>query len=95
MSRQWSGKTLADHRADNRAWVRTVLAGALADDETPQPDDTRRYTFELAKPEDPDVDSLAVRLMRAISERRRWHTELEHARNTASPTDPAHLTLAA
>src|SRR5690606_20326081 len=26
VSRQWSGKTLADHRADRRAWVRTLLA---------------------------------------------------------------------
>ncbi|WP_244872390.1 replication initiator [Catellatospora sp. TT07R-123] len=95
VSRQWSGKTLADHRADNRAWVRTVLAGALADDETPQPEDTRRFTFERARPEDPDVDSLAVRLMRSISERRRWHTELEHARTTALPTSTAQLTLAA
>lgn len=93
VSRQWSGKTLADHRADNRAWVRTVLAGALADDETTPAEDANRYSFELARPEDPDVSSLAVRLMRAISERRRWHTELEHARNTALP--PTALALAA
>ncbi|WP_344403708.1 replication initiator, partial [Catellatospora chokoriensis] len=95
VSRQWSGKTLADHRADNRAWVRTVLAGALADDEATPAEDANRYSFELARPEDPDVDSLAVRLMRAVSERRRWHAELEHARAASSPTGTAHLTLAA
>ena len=26
ISRQWSGKTLTDHREDNRAWVKALLA---------------------------------------------------------------------
>ncbi|WP_239168089.1 replication initiator [Catellatospora coxensis] len=92
VSRQWSGKTLADHRADNRAWVRTVLSGALAEGEEPA-DDPHRYHFEMARPDDPDVDSLAVRLMRAVSERRRWHSELREALDPAPP--PTALALAA
>ena len=66
ISRQWSGKTLTDHRADNRAWVRAVLAGALADTEDQADTEPDRYRFELARPDDPDVQSLQVRIMRAI-----------------------------
>jgi hypothetical protein len=70
ISRHWSGKTLTDHRADNRAWVRTVLAGALdgTEDQGDQPD---RYTYALARQDDPDVASIQVRIMRAIA----VHTE--------------------
>ena len=31
ISRQWSGKTLADHKADRRDWVKALL-GITADD---------------------------------------------------------------
>src|SRR5256885_4585796 len=60
ISRQWSGKTLADHRADNRAWVTAIVAGTVdgedQDDGWPKPaDQSRRYHFELARPRDPDV----------------------------------------
>ncbi|MEV4757304.1 replication initiator [Micromonospora sp. NPDC049559] len=91
VSRQWSGKTLADHRADNRAWIRAVLAGGMAD--TDQPDqehdqdqaaDDNRYRFELARPEDPDVLPLEHRLLRAISARIRWRTDLDTARRRAA-----------
>jgi hypothetical protein len=77
ISRQWSGKTLTDHRADRREWVKTVLSGALADEE--QPDDVMpsRYTFELAKPDDPDVSPVRIRILRAIGERQRWKAQLQ------------------
>jgi hypothetical protein len=74
ISRQWSGKTLTDHRADNRAWVRTVLAGALDNDDD-QGDTPDRYTYSLARPDDPDVPSTQVRIMRAIA----VHTERQAA----------------
>jgi hypothetical protein len=85
VSRQWSGKTLADHRADNRAWVRAVLAGGMADtDEHDQadtgPDGKPRYRFELARPEDPDVLPLEHRVLRAVSARIRWRADLDAAR---------------
>ncbi len=84
ISRQWSGKTLADHRADNRDWVRTVLSGALADDEQQQEQEgaTSKYTFELAKPDDPDVPSVRVRILRSISERQRWKAQLQLLRDS-------------
>jgi hypothetical protein len=86
ISRQWSGKTLADHRADNRAWIRTILGGGLADtDEQPQAD---RYAFELARPDDPDIPPLEHRILRAVSARIRWRTELHQARRRLSATAP-------
>lgn len=97
ISRQWSGKTLADHRADNRAWVRAVLAGGMADnpendqagdDEPAGPD---RYRFELARPEDPDVLPREHRILRAVSARIRWRAALDSARQRA----PGHLSATA
>jgi hypothetical protein len=89
ISRQWSGKTLADHRADNQAWVRAILAGNLTDTDDAQqptqaaPDDPRRYRFELARPDDPDVLPREHRILRAVSARIRWRTQLNTARQRA------------
>jgi len=92
VSRQWSGKTLADHRADNRAWIRAILAGHLADTHTDGQGDKHdhgqgagdnRYRFELARPEDPDVPPLEHRILRAISARIRWRAQLDAARRAA------------
>jgi hypothetical protein len=89
LSRQWSGKTLADHRADNRAWVRTILSGALADDDqvvtAADDDDPGRYRFELARPDDPDVDPYQHRILRAIAARLRWRDALKQAQARAGP----------
>jgi hypothetical protein len=76
ISRQWSGKTLTDHRADNRAWIRTVLAGALADTEDQADTEPERYYFTLARPDDPDVSSLQVRIMRTIGVQTQRKTQL-------------------
>ena len=46
VSRKWSGKTLADHRADRKAWL-TGMLGLPATDPA-------RYTWEPVKPGDPD-----------------------------------------
>lgn len=81
ISRQWSGKTLTDHRADRREWVKTVLKGALADEEQPGDSMPSRYTFELARLDDPDVPAVSVRLLRAISERQRWRAQLQALRD--------------
>ncbi|GAB7041237.1 MULTISPECIES: replication initiator [Catenuloplanes] len=95
VSRQWSGKTLADHRADNRAWVRAVLAGGLADTEDSQPateEDPKRFRFELARPDDPDVLPLEHRVLRAVSARIRWRGQLAAAQQrplSAVPTQQA------
>jgi len=93
ISRQWSNKTLADHRADNRAWVRAILAGEMAgeDDQAgrnPDPaDGPGRYLYELAKPGSPGVPPVEHRILRAIHKRVRWRQQLAEAkgRTTASP----------
>jgi hypothetical protein len=80
ISRQWSGKTLADHRADNHTWVRALLGNQTTNDS--QDTDPRRYAWELAKPSDPDLPPLGHRLLRTISERIQQRVQLDHARRT-------------
>jgi hypothetical protein len=92
ISRHWSTKTLADIRADKRAWVRAILAGAVdghdqaaTDTRPPDPaDGPRRYIFELAKPGSPGVPPLEHRILRAIGVRIRWRTERDEAKRRAA-----------
>jgi hypothetical protein len=94
ISQQWSNKTLADHRADNRDWVRAVLAehgenedqADAADAENGQVDEAERgrFVFQLARPDDPDVMPVQHRLMKAISVRQRWRAALDQARRKAA-----------
>jgi hypothetical protein len=87
ISRDWSGKTLADHKHDARAWVRallgatTDLAGVDVRGDTAEP---VRHAWELARPDDPDLTPLAHRLMRSISERARWRAQLLSAKDRAA-----------
>jgi hypothetical protein len=85
ISREWSGKTLVDHRADNRDWVRAILAGNLdghAEDQAVTVE-RGRYTFELARPGDPDVPPVQHRILRAVSTRIQWRSALARARDRA------------
>ncbi|MDW5327259.1 replication initiator [Plantactinospora sp. KLBMP9567] len=88
ISRDWSGKTLADHKHDARAWVRALLGVTtdLAGVDHAQGATTEpvRHAWELARPDDPDVGPMSHRLMRAISERARWRTELLAAKDRAA-----------
>ena len=71
VSRNWSGKTLADHKYDARAWVRQLL-GLTPGHETDtdeQEQSASRYAWEKVKPTDPDVSPLGHRLLRTISEK--------------------------
>ena len=107
ISRQWSGKTLADTRADNRAWVKAITAGAVGDDDQGQADtrpdsgdQSRRYYFELARPGDRDVPPPEHRLLRAISTRIRWRAALARARQgppdaVSATQDPPTAAIAA
>jgi hypothetical protein len=76
VSRQWSGKTLNDHRADRAEFVRQLLADAGI--EKPKPDPAR-YTWELARPGDPHVPKRAVILMTEIAKRTLWRVEYDRA----------------
>jgi len=93
VSRQWSQKTLADYRADGRAWVRAILAGGVGDHDQAVTDDEpgSRYVFEPVRPDDPDVPPYQLRILRAISARIRWKDELAAARarhDAASRSSP-------
>jgi len=72
ISRQWSGKTLADHKADRRDFVRQLLGVTSEpgdDQDGTEPSPQSRHVWEMARPDDPDVLPLGHRLLRAVSER--------------------------
>jgi len=79
VSRKWSGKTLADHRADRRTWL-TGMLGLPATDPS-------RYTWEPVKPGDPDHMPPGQRLLHVVADRIQWQTALDQARRRAAEPD--------
>jgi hypothetical protein len=75
VSRKWSGKTLADHRAARRDWLLSTLGVSATD--------PARYGWELVAPGDPDHMDYARRLLHAVADRARWQTALNDARRRA------------
>jgi hypothetical protein len=83
VSRKWSGKTLADHRADRKAWLMAMLDLPATD---PQ-----RYTWEPVKPSDPDHLPTARRLLHVVADRVRWRQALDEARRRTQGQPPDEL----
>jgi len=77
VSRKWSGKTLADHRADRKAWL-TAMLDLPADDNDPG-----QYSWERVDPADPDYLPATHRLLHVLADRSRWRTALDEARRRA------------
>jgi len=77
VSRKWSGKTLADHRADRKAWLVETLGL-----EVPDP---ARYTWAQVIPGDPDYLPPEQRLLHVVADRARWKAALIEARRRAGP----------
>jgi hypothetical protein len=77
VSRKWSGKALADHRADRKAWLLETLG--LPDPAT-QPG---RYRWQYVTPADPDHMPPTRRLLHVLAERTEQQAALEQARRTA------------
>ena len=76
VSRKWSGKTLADHRGDRKAWLMDTLGlSATAD--------TASYRWEKVTPADTDYLSPPRRLVRVVAERMAWKQALDEARRRA------------
>jgi hypothetical protein len=75
-SRKWSGKTLADHRADKKA----RLLATLGMDETPDPG---RYTWHVVTPSDHDHLPYDRRLLYVVVERARLKAAFDEARRRA------------
>lgn len=87
VSRQWSNKTLADHRNDRKAWVRALLTlsatgtdNQAATTDGGQADETAdRWEYELASRDDPDVPPPHVHFLRKIAERQQWQAQRDAA----------------
>jgi hypothetical protein len=88
VSRKWSDKTLADHRADRKAFVAQALA-AVGIEKPAQ--DTSRLIWRKLAPGDPHVPPRAHLLMQAIAERLAWRAEYDRAMAAATgpPSDTA------
>ena len=71
VSRKWSGKTLADHRADRKDWLLSTLGVSATD--------PARYAWEPVAPTDPDHMEHARRLLHAVADRARWQAALAEA----------------
>jgi hypothetical protein len=85
VSRKWSGKTLADHKHDRRAWVLATLGVDPSSATDGTNDKTREhFTWEPAGPDDP-IAPPPTRLLRAIAERQRWRAAYERARDGLPP----------
>jgi len=72
VSRKWSGKTLADHRADRKNWLMATLGISATD--------PARYAWEPVAPGDPDHMEHARRLLHVVADRQRWQAALNEAR---------------
>jgi hypothetical protein len=83
VSRKWSGKTLADHRADRKAWLIDTLG-------ITEPDPSR-YTWQPVNPGDPDHMPTAQRLLHVIADRQKWQAALAAARRRAAGHSPPDL----
>jgi len=102
VSRQWSNKTLTDHRADRKAWVKALLALSATDEhgqadsaEHDQDDGLDRYEYQLASRDDPDVPPPHVHFLRKIAERQQWRAQLDAAKQQVQQQLSATTTLAA
>ena len=86
VSRKWSGKTLAHHKNDRKAWVlaRLAEAGISATRDPIEPNDQDRYVWEHASPGDPDVKPPEHRLLILIAERIEHRRQLNQAQQTIS-----------
>jgi hypothetical protein len=96
VSRKWSGKTLAGHKADRAAVVRAALEEAGIDpddhDELSISGTDGRWTWELLGRSQVDERTYAAAIAEAITTRHRWRAQYEAATATtgarAGPAPP-------
>jgi hypothetical protein len=99
VSRMWTGKTLAAHKADRTAVVRAALEGAGVDpddhDEMAVAGADGRWSWELLGRNRVDAATYAAAISQAIHTRQRWLREYEAAKAVladaarAGPAPPA------
>ena len=83
VSRKWSGKTLADHRADRKNWLTATLGLSATN--------PARYAWEPVTPGDPDHMEHARRLLHVVADRQQWQAALAEARRKAGIEPGPHL----
>ena len=91
VSRKWTGKTLADHKADRATVVAEVLASAgIARPDIERysatvegPDGRPRYVWNPWRPGERTAPVYRQVLTHAIQERMRWRTQFERAKQRA------------
>jgi hypothetical protein len=83
VSRKWSGKTLADHRADRKNWLTEILGLPSTD--------PARYAWEPVAPGDRDHMPGPQRLLHVVADRIRWQQALDEARRRANGEPPDDL----
>jgi hypothetical protein len=92
VSRQWSGKTLTEHKADRATVVRQALltSGITAPEidrlaaSVTLPDGTPRFVWTDTRP---DPITYARVILKSIAERQRWRAQYEAAKNATRPVD--------
>lgn len=99
VSRQWTGKTLSEHRADRAEVVRQTLAAAgvemhdtdrCAATESLE-DGSPRFIWEpVDRANDDDLPTWHGLMTRALVERIRWRTDYEQAKRAGPNTDDTH-----
>jgi hypothetical protein len=92
VSRRWSGKTLADHRADRKAFVAEALAAVGVVKAEPDPS---RLIWRKVAPTDQNVPPRAHLLMHAVAERISWRAEYDRAMLAANGAPPGPPDLSA
>jgi hypothetical protein len=93
VSRKWSGKTLAGHRADRAAVVRAALEEAGIDpddhDELSVSGTDGRWAWEVLSRSRVDDRTYAAAIAEAITTRQRWRAQYEQAKAArAGPAPP-------
>ena len=90
VSRQWTGKTLTDHRADRAEVIRQTLAAAgvemddqtaLSVAQTTSDDEQPRFIWTPVRPGDEDAPTQKEVLAYSITKRIRWREQYEQPNN--------------
>ena len=97
VSRQWSGKTLTEHKADRATVVREALlsSGITAPEiermaaSVTLPDGSPRFVWTDTRP---DPITYARVILRSIAERQRWRAQYEAAKTAAAAVDSCSAT---
>jgi hypothetical protein len=97
VSRKWSGKTLASHKADRAAVVRAALEEAGIDpddhDELAVVGSDNRWSWELLGRSRVDALTYAAAIAQVITTRQRWQREYQVAKEVvaarAGPAPPS------